>query len=80
MKKSTLLLVLFSILPSYLALFSDTGLAIGIMFVSTIFGLVLTGSLVDEFGEKKHVLDMVRIGWIGHLIGTMVVYAVHQCL
>jgi hypothetical protein len=79
MKRATLLLILFSAMPSYLALFSGTGLAVGIMFISSVVGIVLTCSLADEIGVKQYVTDMVRLGWIVHLIGTMVVYAVHQC-
>ena len=80
MKRATLLLVLFSALPSYLALFSGTGLAVGIMFISSIIGIVLTCSVSEEFGVKQYVTDMVRLGWIVHIIGVMIVYAVHQCL
>ena len=80
MKRSTLLLVLFSVLPSYIALLADTGLAIGIVFISTLIGLVMTCSLAEEFDEKKYVIDMVRLGWIIHLLGSMIVYGVHQCL
>ena len=80
MKRATLLLILFSAMPSYFALLSESGSAIGIIMFSSVIGIVLTCSVSEDFGVKKYVTDMVRLGWIVHIIGVMIVYAVHQCL
>jgi len=78
MKRSTLLLVLASVMPSYFALFQDSGMAIGIVILSTFVGFITTCTLADEIGESLPIRQMIRLGWICHIVGVMLVYAVHQ--
>jgi len=78
MKSSVILLVLFCAMPSYFSLFASTGMAIGIMVLSYIVGALLTVSIADEFGFDAHIKFLARVGWIVQLVGTMVVYAVHN--
>lgn len=77
MSRSSVLLVLASILPSYIAAFSSSVAAIAIAFISTVLGFILTISLMNEYDEKE-VREGIRLGWILHIIGMLVVYTIHQ--
>lgn len=78
MKRSKVLLCLFAILPSYFAIFQDSGAALFIIIMSTAIGFVVTAAASSEFDEKYNLVQSVRLGWIIHVAGIMVVYAVHQ--
>lgn len=65
-------------MPSYLALFQDSGMAIGIVILSSFIGVLATISVADEIGKSLSIREMVRLGWICHIVGVMLVYAVHQ--
>lgn len=77
MTRSTLLLVLASVMPSYFAALSDSGPAIFISILSTLVGFALTISVMGEFNDRE-TREKVRLGWILHIAGMMLVYAVHQ--
>jgi len=64
-------------MPSYIAAFCSEGGAIAIAFISTVLGFVLTLSLMNEYDEKP-VREGIRLGWILHIIGMLIVYTIHQ--
>lgn len=48
-----------------------------IAFISTLIGFILTMSLMSEYDEKP-VREGIRLGWILHIIGMLIVYTIHQ--
>jgi hypothetical protein len=70
MSKQTIIAVLIAIFPSYSSLFCKEGtLAALIICITTFVGFVLT-NLVSE---EPQTMDKVRLGWIIHIIGVLVV-------
>lgn len=78
MSRSKILLCLFAVLPSYFAIFQDSGAALFIIILSTLVGFVITAAASSDFDEDKKLVQSVRLGWIIHVAGIMIVYAVHQ--
>lgn len=70
MKKSFILLVIVSLMPSYFALLSHYIGSIFIILLTTFFGIVFTGMNNDDDIVTK---EQLKLSWILHLLGVCVV-------
>jgi hypothetical protein len=77
--KQETLTFLLGILPTYLSLFATSMWAAVIMSVGTGIGLYLTGSatLGGKSEDKPWILERLRSAWICHIVGGMILVAIH---
>ena len=76
MTKSLALLCILSALPSYFALFLENTGATIVLCIGTILGMIVSG-VADE---SEIPLERVKLVWLIHIIGIMVVVFVKNVI
>ena len=75
MNKQNIIVVILSLMPSYFAIFSEAVTASILLAVATLIGIILIG--VNE-GQDKDLTEKLRLAWVLHLLGILVVFTYFQ--